>query len=301
MNEEVFRQRAKKRLLALLIVFVAVAVVFLYFSRSAQRTQIASIESAAGNAVVKEVQRSVSNPAPLIATGTNSAASSAGANANTLTNPGIIADTNVERRKNGDLAALSDNVLLDQIALERLADMATKQYFAHVSPASSSAETVAKADGYDYIAIGENLALGNFAGDAGVVAAWMASPGHRANILNTHYTEIGVAAKDVIFDGQETWLAVQIFGRPASDCPAPNVSMKSSIDAAETQLTTMENSLSAQEAAIEGMSPSSPAYNGAVSSYDALAAQYNALLGTTKSDIATYNAQVDAYNTCLGI
>jgi uncharacterized protein YkwD len=300
MNEDRFRQRAKKRLLMLLAVIAAAAVAFWYFSRPAGHAQIVSLESVAGNAVVQEVQRSILNPAPLIATGTNPSASSARDETNILTRTGIIADTNIQRSANGGLPALSENALLDQIASERLDDMVAKQYFAHVSPSGSSAETVAEADGYDYIALGENLALGNFAGDAGVVAAWMGSPGHRANILDTHYTEIGVAAGQAIFDGQETWLAVQIFGRPASDCPAPSVAAKSSIDAAEAELTDMENDLGAQQKVIDAMSPSDASYNGDVASYDALAAQYNALLEETKVNVDAYNAGVEAYNACLG-
>lgn len=300
MNEDLFRQRAKRRLLALLAAFATVAVAFWYFSRPAGHIQIASLESAAGSAVVKEVQRTVLNPAPLIATGTNSSAPATNRSESVLTRAGIIAETNIQRRTNGGLAALSENNLLDRIASERLDDMVAKQYFAHVSPSSSSAETVAKADGYDYIALGENLALGNFQGDIGVVAAWMASSGHRANILNTHYTEIGVAAKKTIFGGEETWLAVQIFGRPASDCPAPGAAVKPSIDAAEAQLTDMENELKTQQAAINAMQPSDAGYDGAISSYDALAASYNTLLQGTKTNIGAYNTAIEAYNTCIG-
>jgi uncharacterized protein YkwD len=277
-----------------------VAIAFWYFSRPAGRTQVASLESVASSAIVKEVQRSVSNPTPLIATGTRLSAPATGQNANTLTRAGIVAATNIQRTMNGGLASLSENVLLDQIASERLDDMIAKQYFAHVSPSSSSAETVAKTDGYNYIALGENLALGNFKGDTGVVAAWMASPGHRANILNTRYTEIGVAAKKTIFDGAETWLAVQIFGRPASDCPAPDAALKPSIDVAEAQLMDMWDKLKTQQAAIDVRPRSGAGYNNAVSSYNALAAAYNVLLGETKTNISSYNVAIKAYNTCIG-
>jgi len=299
MDEDRFRRRAKKRLLILLVLLIAVAAVSWYFSRPAEHARIASIESLASNAVLKEVQGRVSNPAPLIATGTRSSAATS-PTADTLTRAGVIADTNSERKGNGGLPPFSENMLLDKIASERLADMSAKKYFVNVSPSSSSAETVAAADGYNYIALGENLALGNFMGDTGVVAAWMASPEHRANILNTHYTEIGVAVQQVIFQGEETWLAVQIFGRPASDCPAPDPALESSIGSENAQLAGMEAELSSQQAAINGMSPSGASYNNAVTAYNALAATYNALLAQTKTDISTYNAAVEAYNTCLG-
>jgi uncharacterized protein YkwD len=300
MGIDPFRQRAKRRLLVLLAALAVVAVAFWYFSRLSGHTQLVSLESVAVNAVAQEVQKSVSNPAPLIATGTNPSVSGVGQNANVLTRVGVITGTNMARKTNGGLAAFSENNLLDTIASARLDDMAAKQYFAHVSPSSSSAETIAKADGYDYLALGENLALGNFAGDTGVVAAWMASPEHRANILNTHYTEIGVAVRRIVFDGEETWLAVQVFGRPASDCPMPDPAMELSINAANTQLASMAQSLVTQQTAIDGMSAFNASYNGAVVSYNALAATYNSLLVATKVDVNTYDAAIEAYNTCLG-
>ena len=300
MNEDRFRRQAKNRLLMLLVVLSAVAIAFWYFSRPAGHARIASIESAAGNAVAKEVQKNVSNPTPLIATGTKPSAPVPGRNADTLTRTGIITETNLQRAENGGLAAFSESALLNRIASERLNDMVVNQYFAHVSPTGSSAEMVAQADGYSYIALGENLALGNFPGDTGVVAAWMASPGHRANILNTHYTEIGVAAEQAVYQGEETWFAVQVFGRPASDCPAPDPAMKSSIDSVDTKIASMASELSAQESTLNTMSPPDPAYNGAVASYNALATTYNSLLAATKADINTYDAAVEAYNACLG-
>lgn len=300
MDENSFRRRAKRRLLALLIVLAAVAVSSWYFSRPTEHAQITSLESAALSAVTKVAEKSVSNPAPLIATGTKSLVPAAGPGADTLTRAGIIVDTNAGRSANGGLPALSENAVLDKIASERLDDMAAKQYFAHVSPSSSSAETVAQADGYDYIALGENLALGDFAGDAGIVAAWMASPEHRANILNTHYTEIGVAARQIVFDGEETWLAVQIFGRPASDCPAPDSALELAINGANTQLESMASEIKAQQAALNNMPASNASYNGAVASYNSLVAAYNSLLAATKVKIVGYNAAVETYNTCLG-
>ncbi len=299
MDEDLFRRRAKKRLLFLVAVLAVAALAFWYFSRTTGHARIASLGSVASNAVIAEVQKSVSNPEPLIATGTSPAGKNSGSNADALTRAGIIMETNRERNMNGGLAALSENAVLDEIASERLSDMVEKQYFAHVSPAGSSAETVAQADGYDYIALGENLALGNFPGDTGVVAAWMASPGHRANILDTHYTQIGVAAEEAIFDGESTWLAVQVFGRPASDCPAPDPALKSSIDAANAKIAAMASELTTEQAAINALSPADPTYGAAVASYNTLAGTYNVTLTQTKANINTYNTEAETYNTCI--
>lgn len=297
MLDDIVRRRAAWRLLALLVFLLVVLGAGWYLSRPATLQKISSFETAALGTVVQEVRRDVSTPAPLIATGTAPAASATGTDV--LTREGIIEETNLQRKLNGNLPPLAESALLDRIAAERLDDMIAKQYFAHVSPTGSSAEIVAAADGYDYIALGENLALGTFAGDAGVVGAWMGSPGHRANILNIHYTQIGVAAKDAIFEGGEAWIAVQVFGRPASDCPPSPAALKASLDAAETELSDMAATLKSEEAKINAMSPSDSAYASAVAAYNALAAQYNALLQTTQANVNTYNTKVQAYNACL--
>jgi uncharacterized protein YkwD len=53
---------------------------------------------------------------------------------------------------------------------------------------------LAKKVNYEYVVVGENLAEGDFTSDADLVKGWMDSPGHRANILNTKYEEIGIAS-----------------------------------------------------------------------------------------------------------
>ncbi|MBI2506980.1 MAG: CAP domain-containing protein, partial [Candidatus Colwellbacteria bacterium] len=126
----------------------------------------------------------------------------------TLTRSGIILETNLQRQQNGS-GFLAENSTLDATAAEKANDMCAKQYFAHVSPSGIGAAELADSFGYDYISIGENLALGPFASDAALVEAWMGSPGHRANILNSRFTEIGVGVTKCIFEGSSVWLAVQ--------------------------------------------------------------------------------------------
>jgi uncharacterized protein YkwD len=221
---------------------------------------------------------------------------------NTLTTKGVIAGTNAQRAANGGLPALVENPTLDDIAMLRLDDMFQNQYFAHVAPPpdNESALTVASSVGYQYLALGENLALGNFAGNGGLIAAWMNSPGHRANILNTHYTQIGVAVREGVYQGQSTWIAVQIFGTPASSCPSPDAALKANLDSLESQITMMTTQLEQSKATIQGMEPQfGEDYNQAVANYNALAAQYNDLVAQEKTGITTYDAQVDAFNACL--
>ncbi len=269
--------------------------------------RIAGFEQGAVNAAVQEIRKGFSAPPPLRSPvrGTTQAQSpgqpttpiKSGVPA-ALTRTGIIQWTNTERKDNGSLPALKENAVLDEIAELRLKDMFAKQYFAHVSPASSSAITVAGQIGYDYLALGENLALGNFVNDKDMVIAWMNSPGHRENILNQRYTEIGVAVQQGIFEGEKSWLGVQVFGRPASDCPLADPSLRSAIDANQTQLQGMQQELAAEKADIDHTSPG-PQYNEKVDRFNALAGQYNDLLMKTRGMIDAYNNQVEALNQCI--
>ena len=64
-------------------------------------------------------------------------------------------------------------------------------YFSHTSPTYGSPFQMMKSFGISYRTAGENIAKG-YASPEAVVNAWMNSPGHRANILNSTYTHIGV-------------------------------------------------------------------------------------------------------------
>jgi uncharacterized protein YkwD len=267
----------------------------------AKANAIVSLQSAvsvpAPPVVITPIQTPISTPPPLRALGP---VATPATSSFALTPSGIFSNTNIQRGVNGGLPALSENATLDGVARARLLDMFQKQYFAHVAPDGASAPTVAKAAGYNYLSLGENLALGNFAGDQGVVTAWMNSPGHRANILGSHYTQIGIAASEGIFQGEDTWLAVQIFGRPASDCPAPDANLKTIIDNAEIQLAQMQTQIQATRAELDALVPQSGApYDQKVVDYNALVDLYNALLGQTKPQIATYNSTVEAFNLCI--
>ncbi len=75
--------------------------------------------------------------------------------------------------------------------------MASQGYFAHVSPSGETAFSLLDAYGIPYVWAGENLARNNYPDDQSVAIAmrdWMASQGHRDNMLNIHYTAIGVGA-----------------------------------------------------------------------------------------------------------
>jgi hypothetical protein len=126
----------------------------------------------------------------------------------------IIRLTNVERNNVG-LKSLTENSLLDQAAGFKAGDMFTKNYWAHYAPDGTSPWYFFNLVGYQYSTAGENLAR-DFATSGGVVAAWMASPGHKANILNGNFTEIGVAVVNGSLQGADTTLVVQLFGKPVA-------------------------------------------------------------------------------------
>ncbi|MEK7138101.1 MAG: CAP domain-containing protein [Patescibacteria group bacterium] len=215
----------------------------------------------------------------------------------------VFALTNVERVINGNLPVLLPNSKLDEIARLRLEDMFQKQYFEHVSPSGESASTEAKVVGYEYATIGENIALGNFGSDKKLVTAWMNSPGHRANILSTKFTQLGIAVKEGIYEGEKTWIAVQIFAKPISACPAVSQSLKAEIDNQKSQLAQLQTKADALKSEIENQDPKTKEevriYNQKVEQYNALAAQINVLIAETKVDIETYNTQINAFNVCI--
>lgn len=287
------RKRRAKRNAALLIVGVVIAAGALWWLERSSSLPFANVASL-GNSIANEISANFSSyPEPLTLF-TNTSKKSA-----KLASASVIADTNEQRAQN-NLPPLVENPTLDDIAVLRLDDMFENQYFAHVSPAGESAETVASSVGYAHLALGENLAEGIFSGNAGLVGAWMSSPGHRANILNTHYDQIGVAVREGTFQGKDAWIAVQIFGRPASDCPTPDAALKATIDAAEGQLSEMSARLQAEKADIEATQPrSGSAYNQKVAQYNALVGQYNDLGVETKTEIGQYNTEVNAFNQCL--
>jgi uncharacterized YkwD family protein/spore coat assembly protein SafA len=102
----------------------------------------------------------------------------------------VIQLTNQQRAKNG-LKALTPNWELSRVARYKAMDMRDKNYFSHTSPTYGDPFTMMKNFGIAYRAAGENIAAGQSTPQE-VVNSWMNSPGHRANILSTTYTQIGV-------------------------------------------------------------------------------------------------------------
>lgn len=102
----------------------------------------------------------------------------------------VVRLVNAERARYG-LSALSADAELSRVARYKSRDMREKGYFSHESPTYGTPFQMMKSFGITYRAAGENIAYG-YATPANVVAAWMNSEGHRANILNASYTRLGV-------------------------------------------------------------------------------------------------------------
>ncbi|WP_426980578.1 CAP domain-containing protein [Bacillus pseudomycoides] len=102
----------------------------------------------------------------------------------------VVELTNAERAKQG-LPALKVDAELSKVARTKSEDMQKNNYFDHTSPTYGSPFDMMKKFGISYKSAGENIAQGQRTPEE-VVQAWMNSEGHRANILNSGYTHIGV-------------------------------------------------------------------------------------------------------------
>lgn len=102
----------------------------------------------------------------------------------------VVRLVNEIRAENG-LNELTYNWELSRVARYKSQDMKDNKYFSHTSPVYGSPFQMMKAFGITYRSAGENIARGQRSPQE-VVNAWMNSSGHRANILNASYTQIGV-------------------------------------------------------------------------------------------------------------
>jgi uncharacterized protein YkwD len=137
----------------------------------------------------------------------------------------VVDLVNAERSQLG-LAPLQMDVRLMEAAQLHSDDMASNDFVGHTGSNGSSPGQRIEAAGYQpWLAWGENVAAGQTT-PAQVVSAWLASPGHRANILSTNFVHIGVGHA---FDSTATYdrYWTQTFGRTSSplqsalaNCPA---------------------------------------------------------------------------------
>ena len=223
-----------------IIIFVLIVAAFgagIYFKDDAVKfynnfnKQVQDFQKTEVGQTLSQVGKEIFTPPPLKIGGTEKKV--------VLLQSKITAETNLQREANGNLPALKENTKLDAAAAAKANDMFLNQYFEHISPLGVGPEKLVQSYGYDYIIEGENLILGNFSSEKEVVQNWMNSPGHRANILNNRYTEIGVAVIKGAYKGESVWIGVQEFGLPLSACEEPSSSLKNEINSEKNQLEVL--------------------------------------------------------------
>ncbi len=130
--------------------------------------------------------------------------------ASDITNENIMNLTNWSRNESGR-QSLAVNSKLAAAAEAKAEDMISGNYFSHTSPSGVTPWKWIEKENYDYNYAGENLAM-DFHSAEKMEESWMASPTHRANILNKEYSDIGVAVKEGFINGHDTIIAVVMFG-----------------------------------------------------------------------------------------
>jgi hypothetical protein len=128
--------------------------------------------------------------------------------------PAVIVELTNEERGDDAVLPLRRSETLDLAATMKARHMAENRYFAHYSPDGISPWHWFDEAGYSFTYAGENLAV-LFTDSEEVVEAWMESPGHKANLLSSDYTEIGVGTAEGVYKGKQTVFIVQLFGTPA--------------------------------------------------------------------------------------
>jgi uncharacterized YkwD family protein/spore coat assembly protein SafA len=188
-------QQMKKVFVLILSVVISVVILAMTVSAAASHTVVAgdtmwkiAVKYQVGLSEIKAANPQISNP-NLIYPG------------QVLTIPGVDAsvtayETEVVRlvneiRAQNGLKALTYNWELSRVARYKSQDMKENRYFSHTSPVYGTPFQMMKNFGITYRSAGENIAYG-YTSPQAVVNAWMNSSGHRENILNASFTQIGV-------------------------------------------------------------------------------------------------------------
>jgi uncharacterized protein YkwD len=129
----------------------------------------------------------------------------------------VVCLINLERTKR-QLAPLRDSAALRTAAGRYASQMVAGGFFDHVSPAGSTLRTRIAGVGYPRrtgYALGEDIAIGSgqLGTPSAIVAAWMASPGHRRNILAAQFRDVGIGVASGMPGAAEGATYVADFGR----------------------------------------------------------------------------------------
>lgn len=146
----------------------------------------------------------------------------------------VLVDLANGDRASNNIGGLTVDPLLTEAAQAKANDMASKGYFAHISPQGLDSWYWFKEVGYNFEYAGENLAV-DFSDSTDVNNAWLNSPSHRENIMNGHFTQIGIATAAGYYQGHPTVFVVQMFGSPAPKS-APPVAVTQTIPKKATEI-----------------------------------------------------------------
>jgi uncharacterized protein YkwD len=138
----------------------------------------------------------------------------------------LLSSTNTQRVNNGS-SPLTINSQLNAAAQAKANDMVARNYWSHNTPDGQEPWIFFDAQGYAYAKAGENLAYG-FSTSNETVIGWMNSPSHRANLLDSAFTEVGFGfanSANFIGTGNQT-IIVAHYGKPvvataSTPTPAP--------------------------------------------------------------------------------
>lgn len=127
--------------------------------------------------------------------------------------PSVLVSKVNEERQDLSKNQLIVSEKLTEAAQLKANDMASKSYFAHVSPEGKDPWSWLREVNYSFKNAGENLAV-NFVDSEDVHKAWMNSPTHKANIVRDGFTEIGIATAEGKYKGKDAIFVAQFFGQP---------------------------------------------------------------------------------------
>ncbi|MEV6979084.1 CAP domain-containing protein [Kitasatospora sp. NPDC093806] len=148
-------------------------------------------------------------PKPSATSARPTATTNPGGGANTSFAQQVVDLVNVQRSQAG-CGPLTADAKLNTAAQVHSDDMANRNFFDHASPEGYHADHRIEAAGYRWSSWGENIARGQ-KDPAAVMDSWMNSPGHRANILNCSFKQIGVGVRTGT--GGPWW--TQVFASPS--------------------------------------------------------------------------------------
>lgn len=154
----------------------------------------------------------------------------------------VLELTNAERTKAG-FKTLKLNSKLVNAAQNHSENMAEDDFFSHTGEDGSSVSDRVQDAGYQYSRVGENIAAGQKTAEQ-VVQGWMNSPGHRANILNPNFTEIGIGYEFLENDTGSVnynYYWTQVFGNPLSNNSSGDSNQENLVEEENNNSTPIAN------------------------------------------------------------